>query len=224
VVIADVNEELVRVIPSALWVAVVLLALYLFREPIRSLLGRLRSARLPGNVELNFGPALGRAVEAASKRLPESELGLTPQKVEALLSRARLNADAVVGARVLWVDDEPEGNVWEREAIDALGISVRTARSTEEAEFYLEHGRLDLVVSDMTRPAEEIDERKAGCMLRDAMQRHGLTAPLIFYVLELDLDRRPPERTFAITNRPDELLDYVLDALRFRGGSSETSS
>jgi CheY-like chemotaxis protein len=219
--IADVGEELIHVIPSVLWVLFALLALFLFREPIRALLGRLESARLPGNVELTFGPAFERAVEKASKRLPESVLGLTPQKVERLLNRARRNADAVVGARVVWVDDEPLNNAWEREAMDALGIVVITARSTTEAEFFLERDRVDLVISDMDRPGEAPDGPMAGYTLRDAMHKHGVTAPLIFYILELDLNRRPPERTFAITNRPDELLDYVIDALRFRGPADD---
>jgi CheY-like chemotaxis protein len=217
--IADVGEELIRAIPSVLWVLVALLVLFLFREQIGALLGRLQSARLPGNVQLTFGPALERAAEKASKQLqlPESVLGLTPQKVERLLNRARRNADDVVGARVLWVDDDPLQNAWEREAMDALGISVTTARSNTEAEFFLERGRVDLVISDMKRP----DETRAGYMLRDAMHKHGVTAPLIFYILELDLDRSPPERTFAITNRPDELLDYVIDALRVRGAAED---
>jgi CheY-like chemotaxis protein len=216
---ANVGEELIQVIPSALWALVVLIALYVLREPIRSLLGRLQSARLPGNVKLTFGPALKRAVEEASKRLElrQTQLWLTPLRVETLLSRAERNAEAIVGGRVLWVDDQPEGNLWVRDAMDALGMSVTTARSTEEAAFFLEQGRIDLVILDMTRPGEESNGRKkAGIQLRDAMHRYGVTAPLIFYVLDLDLEQQPPERTFAITNRPDELLDYVLDALTAR--------
>jgi hypothetical protein len=215
VVIADVID----IIPSVVWALVVVGALYFFREPIKSLLGRLQSAHLPGNVTLTFRPALERAVKEASKRLPQAKLGLSEHKVETLLSRAERNADVVVGGRVLWVDDNPEGNVWVREAMDALGISITTARSTSEAQLFLEQGRLDLVISDMTRRDEETNgKKKAGVQLRDAMHRYGVTAPLIFYVLDLDLDQPTPERTFAITNRPDELLDYVLDALIARGG------
>jgi CheY-like chemotaxis protein len=212
--IADTSDEVIHVIPGVLWPLVVLVALILFQEQIRSLLGRLQSARLPGNIQLDFGPAL----EKASKRIPDSLFGLTPEKVEAIWDRAGRNADAVVGARVLWVDDEPEGNVWELEAMDALGISVTTVRSTEAARFYLEHVPLELVISDMSRPAEDTPVLLAGEQLRDAMHAYGVTAPLIFYVLDLDLSQRPPLRTFAITDRPDELLDYVLDALIVRGG------
>jgi hypothetical protein len=213
-----VSADVVDIIPSVLWVLVVVGALFMFREPIRALLGRLQSAHLPGNVTLTFGPALQRAVKEAAKRLPQAELGLSERKVEALLSRAEANAGVIVGGRVLWVDDNPEGNVWVREAMDALGISITTARATKEAQFFLEQGRIDLVISDMTREAEETNgKKKAGVQLRDAMHRYGVTAPLIFYVLDLDLDQTTPERTFAITNRPDELLDYVLDALIARG-------
>jgi hypothetical protein len=207
--VADTGEEFIRVIPSALWVLVALIALILFREPIRALVGRLQSARLPGNVELRFGPALEGAVEKRSEQLPGLELELSPGWKERLLNRARRSADAVVGARVLWVDDEPEGNAEERQAMDALGIEVITARSTGEAEPFLEWGEVDLVISNQVRG----DDREAGYTLREAMYRHGLTAPLILYIAAFNLGQPASQRIFAVTNRPDELLDYVLDAL-----------
>ncbi|HEX4732881.1 MAG TPA: hypothetical protein VH247_00590 [Thermoleophilaceae bacterium] len=54
-------NEFVDVLPSAFWALVVGFALYLFRAQIRSLLGRVGSARLPLNVEVRFQPALAGA-------------------------------------------------------------------------------------------------------------------------------------------------------------------
>lgn len=211
--LADTTDELIGVIPTLLWAAVALTALLLFREQIRALLGRLESARLPGNVELKFGPAVQGAVE---KKLGEVEAQLAPGKSKRLLSRARRNADSVVAARVLWVDDTPERNAFEREAMEALGIEVVTARATDEAEPFLEWGDVDLIISNQKRP----DDPEAGFTLREAMHRHGLTAPLILYIGTLDLTQPASQRIFAVTNRPDELLDYVLDALTVRRGGS----
>jgi len=207
--VANAGEELIGVIPSLLWAAVALIALFLFREPLRALLGQLESARLPGNVELRFRPALEGALEKWSEQLGGLEVHLAPGKVKRLLNRARRNADAVVGARVLWVDDKPEGNAEEREAMDALGIEVIAARSTAEAEPFLEWGDVDLIISNQARG----DDPQAGYTLRDAMHTHGLTVPLILYIGALELIRPASQRIFAATNRPDELLDYVIDAL-----------
>jgi hypothetical protein len=209
--VADAGEELIGVIPSLLWASVAVIALFLFRKPLGALLGQIESARLPGNVELKFRPALEGAVE---KKLGEFEAQLAPGKAKRLLNRARRNADAVVGARVLWVDDTPEGNALEREAMEALGIEVVTARSTEQAEPFLEWGDVDLVISNQARPHDP----HAGFTLRDAMYRYGLTAPLILYIGTFKLDLPASQRVFAVTNRPDELLDYVIDALKCHTG------
>ena len=61
----------------------------------------------------------------------------------------------------------------------------------------------------------------AGFTLREAMHRHGLTAPLILYIGTLELTQPASQRIFAVTNRPDELLDYVIDGLTVRRGGRE---
>lgn len=218
--VASVGEDVVQVIPSVLWAGIALIALFLFRDQIRTLLGRVQSARLPGGAELSFGPALEGAVEK-TKQVAGLELQLAPQKAQRLLNRARRHADAVVEARVLWVDDEPEKNAYEREAMDALGIHVKTARSTAEAEFFLERGRVDLVISNQVRREGQKEDREAGYTLRERMHTHGVTAPLILYIMDLELDRPASQRIFAVTNRPDELLDYVIDALAVRRTSDD---
>jgi hypothetical protein len=54
--LASVSDELIQVIPSALWALVLILALSLFREPIRSLLGRIESSRLKGSKAVRLVP------------------------------------------------------------------------------------------------------------------------------------------------------------------------
>ena len=52
----------------------------------------------------------------------------------------------------LWVDDRPKTTIYERQALEALGVSFVMASSTEEAMEKLEQQHFDAIISDMKRP------------------------------------------------------------------------
>ena len=54
---------------------------------------------------------------------------------------------------VLWVDDNPENNLYERRALEALGINIDLANDTQDALRKLAHKEYDLVISDRGRPS-----------------------------------------------------------------------
>ena len=121
--------------------------------------------------------------------------------------RAELVAPVLKGAQILWVDDAPDNNADEMATLKTLGIAVTTARDTTEALSKLKGKTYDAVISDMRRD----DVPDEGLRFLRAM---GEKRPLtIFYVTELDPSRGAPPGSFAITNRPDNLVHYVMDAL-----------
>ncbi|WP_448060629.1 hypothetical protein [Cellulomonas hominis] len=74
-------EFVASVIGSLAWPAVVVTAISLFEQQIRSLIGRLTSAKAPGGWEAEFERRAGEALEdaqAAAKDIPE--LGRTDQR------------------------------------------------------------------------------------------------------------------------------------------------
>jgi CheY-like chemotaxis protein len=73
---------------------------------------------------------------------------------EAAIARASRIAPAIVGGRVLWVDDKPGNNQIERGILQTLKIEVTLATSTTEALLALRHSRFDVVVSNVWRPNE----------------------------------------------------------------------
>ena len=124
------------------------------------------------------------------------------------LRRAELVGNVLRGARVLWVDDHPEHNAWERELFRSLGVVIVSVESTRSAVACLENRivrRDDLRHSSGREPVDGID----GAMrIREAMP----TLPVLFYIQDLT-NTQVPEPASGVTNEPNELLHLVMDRL-----------
>lgn len=128
------------------------------------------------------------------------------------LKRLKMVAPVLEGARILWVDDNPENNGWERGVFTSLGADCIAAKSTPGAIAELTAGEFDLVLSDIRRGQNPTEGIKAIPMLRAVRPN----IPIIFYVGHLK-STIPPKGAQGITNHPNELIHLVLDQLeRYR--------
>jgi CheY-like chemotaxis protein len=122
------------------------------------------------------------------------------------LRRAEQVEKVLRGARVLWVDDRPENNAWEREMFRVMGVVITTVESTRSALSCLKQESFDLVISDIHRDNEDgIDGAK---QIRDAVP----LLPIVFYIQNLT-SSHIPEPASGITNEPNELIHLVLDRM-----------
>ncbi len=128
------------------------------------------------------------------------------------IRRAQMARAAAVGARILWVDDNPESNRYEIMLFTSLGAEVVTSTSTGEAVELLRAESWDLVLSDMSRDGRG-DE---GLRLLEWIRSQAVQVPLVFYVMARETDRDRPLGSFGITNQPDELIHLVFDVLERR--------
>lgn len=110
--------------------------------------------------------------------------------------------------RILWVDDHPNGNVFERRALESAGVIAEISLSTEDALARLASDRYHLVISDM----ERFDNSRAGYELLTSMRAEGFAQPFVIYAG----DARPEflEETLSLggdanTNDPFVLLEEV---------------
>ena len=115
--------------------------------------------------------------------------------------------------QILWVDDHPNNNRYERRAFEAAGIQVLLARSTDEALDRLsEYQHCGAVISDMARN----EGPNEGYVLLEKLRECGDTIPLVFYsssdTLELkqEAERRGGQ---GHTNDPHELFEVVSNLL-----------
>ncbi len=125
------------------------------------------------------------------------------------LRRAELVAPIMRFAQILWVDDNPQNNIYEREALQILGSNVDVATSTAEGLLALQSKVYDLVVSDMLRG----NNPNEGLTLLEEMRNGRFPQRMVFYVGRVDPKRGTPEGAFGITHRPDELLHLIMDIL-----------
>ncbi len=78
---------------------------------------------------------------------------------------------------MLWVDDRPHNNLYERRAFESLGIAFTLALSTSEALQYLSERRFGAIISDMGRK----EGPREGYALLDALRQRGDTTPFYIY-------------------------------------------
>jgi hypothetical protein len=118
------------------------------------------------------------------------------------VERAKRLQGMLAGARIVWVVDRPGTVTAESRLLQSLGILVTVVSSSSEVKAALNDGGLDLVISDLERSKGD-----------PALALAGLTGdvPLLYYTIERVAG--VPAGAFGLTNRPDELLHLVIDAL-----------
>jgi CheY-like chemotaxis protein len=118
-----------------------------------------------------------------------------------------------VRKQVLWVDDRPDNNLYERHAFEALGITFTLAGSTNEALGLLATRRFGAIISDMGRK----EGPREGYVLLDALRARGDQTPFIIYAgSNSEQHKREAQAHGAqgTTNNAQELFDLVRQALR----------
>jgi CheY-like chemotaxis protein len=202
-----------------LWPAVVLFVIVYFRHAIGHFLSNLGELRVkgPGGIEATArsteaAAALGVAVGA---RVPRDLGGVgptaNPKEIAAAVPSPR-EQRRLQGSRVLWVDDAPDNNTFEKQALEALGIYVDISTSTDNALVMMSGRPYDLVISDMGRPPD----LRAGYTLLDSLRDRGNSVPFVIYS-----GSRAPEHirealehgAVGATSLPSELLEIVTAAL-----------
>jgi CheY-like chemotaxis protein len=172
---------------------------------------------------------LASAVAAAIERLeppPAPSPGTTPPDVVRGPAGDGSAADAVcadvhghtkreaLSERViLWVDDSPENNVWERRALESYGVRFVLATDTAQAQARLREATFDAVISDLSRPGD----RRAGYTLLGLMRDAGMRMPSFIYSSSGAPERVREARergARGATNDPDTLVAMVVAAIR----------
>lgn len=127
------------------------------------------------------------------------------------VERARRLGPYLLGRTVLWVDDQPTNNRVERRLLREIGVFTESVTTNEDALRAIRDPseRIDAVISDVRRP----DGTSGWRALAEEVERLDRPIPVILYIMHLDRSRGTPAGALGITNRPDELLDLVMDAL-----------
>jgi CheY-like chemotaxis protein len=213
-------KAIADLISVVIWPAILLVLLLRFRSSITSFLTDLGefSLKAPGveatarrrqvEAAANLGAAeAARSGSAATDGTSVPDLGRLAESLPGPRAQRRM-ADS----RVLWVDDRPENNEYERRALEALGIRVDISKSTDDAVAQQAARRYNLIISDMGRPPDA----RAGYTLLDALRNSGDGTPFVIYASSRAAEHIAEARrrgALGCTNRPQELVEYVLQGL-----------
>src|SRR5262249_19810016 len=75
--------------------------------------------------------------------------------------------------KILWVDDRPENNVFERQALESMGLEFTLALSTNEALHVLATRRFAAIISDMGRK----EGPREGYVLLEEVRKRDKSTP-----------------------------------------------
>jgi CheY-like chemotaxis protein len=179
------------------------------------LLFRALSLRVPAKAKLSLGQFLGAELEfgaADKERAKESVRNATAQRGrgDARTAEERIDQTQTARvARVLWVDDNPDYNLFETVALEELGMFVTKANSTEAGEFYLRRLKFALVITDLRRG----NNPDAGMELLETVKKINKDIPVIVYTLNADHQRAQlvDAGAQAVVDTPSELIAAALE-------------
>lgn len=115
-------------------------------------------------------------------------------------------------SQILWVDDRPENNTYERQAFETIGLRFTLALSTDEAFERLSQSKYAAIISDMGRR----EGPREGYVLLDRLRKEGDRTPLFFYAASNAPEHRRETREHGgqgCTNNGQELFEMVTRTL-----------
>ena len=113
---------------------------------------------------------------------------------------------------ILWVDDRPENNVYERNMLEQYGLVFTLALSTQQALHCLKYSEFALIISDMGRK----EGKHEGYVLLDAIRKSNNKIPFIIYAgsrKQEHINETLERGGQGCTNNPVELIDLVIKNL-----------
>lgn len=113
---------------------------------------------------------------------------------------------------ILWVDDRPENNVYERNTLEQYGLVFTLALSTQQALHCMKHNEFALIISDMGRKEGKYE----GYVLLDEIRKTNKEIPFIFYAgsrKQEHINETLKRGGQGCTNSPTELIDLVIKNL-----------
>ena len=113
---------------------------------------------------------------------------------------------------VLWVDDRPENNTYERQAFEGVGLHLTLALSTNEAFDRMSQSKFAAIISDMGRG----EGPREGYVLLDRLRGEGDRTPLFFYAASNAPEHKRETREHGgqgCTNNAQELFEMVTRAV-----------
>jgi CheY-like chemotaxis protein len=207
---------------AAVWIPVaIVLVLWRYETGIREFLNDVSEMTFEGlGLKASFKRKQAEAASALVGAAANAPNVAATQKVQNAQAAAAVVTEALTprvvrkasNATVLWVDDLPDNNRHERQALEAIGVRFVLSTSTDDALEQVRPGRFDAIITDMGREPDQ----QAGYTLLERLRTSGDRTPVVIYAGSATPEQRAEARkrgALNCTNRPDELFTLVLEAI-----------
>jgi tetratricopeptide (TPR) repeat protein len=185
-------------------------------QPVGSGPADKRFASITTEVLRRLGGKYAEAADRLDRLGHAAELGRTADRfgLESGETTTQLQPDrnAFEGIAILWVDDYPKNNVWERKKLENARACITPSLSTQEALESLSEHRFDAIISDLGR-AEGAFE---GFRLLEQIRAQGSQIPFAIYAGTRALKfagEALRKGALVSTNEFDEVRNYLSHAL-----------
>jgi CheY-like chemotaxis protein len=157
---------------------------------------------------------LARRVKKNLDQIPKIGSSSTESAKSQVARRIARLGRVIEGAKVLLVNDVPDQMRHVVALLREVDIDVRVCEDSESALKLINEVTFDAIISDMERHGVQ-DE---GIRFLNNLRGRSSAPPVIFTVGRFDPARGTPAFAFGVTNRVDECLNLLFDALeRVRG-------
>jgi CheY-like chemotaxis protein len=223
--LVEVAKVTVSLVQALVWPVVILFVLYLLRRPLSRLIGNagelnLNAFGVQATIKREHVEAAALLGAAEARRSDSATSDGTPpdensiRRIADTISEAAAQTDSRQRSRalVLWVDDNPGNNLYERKSLEAFGIHITVSTSTEDALEKVRQTKFDAIISDMGRPPDP----RAGYTLLDKLRTLNIDTPFIIYAGSNALEHKAEARrhgALGSTNDPQELFQLVTNAV-----------
>lgn len=114
---------------------------------------------------------------------------------------------------ILWVDDRPDNNIYERNALELIGFSFDLALTTKDALKLLAKKKYVAIISDMGR----VEGPQEGYVLLKEVRKTNKTIPYFIYADSNQLEHKIQAKENGAqgsTNRSSELISLIKTYVR----------
>ncbi|MEU1160125.1 response regulator [Streptomyces sp. NPDC005921] len=201
--------ELIRALTGLAWPAFAAWVVWKLLPEIRDIVKNRAFSLKVGNNELTVQQFTDQVVETTA----ELQRQVTAQTEPAGSAQRVLR-------RILWVDDAPSNNAYQAAQLQAMGVEVVQAESTDEGFKALRRAQrpFDAVISDMGRAEADGFNPDAGLALIRKIREADATTPVFVYGGSGAMARRDQVAAAGgngVTQSPTELFALLGEVGRF---------
>jgi CheY-like chemotaxis protein len=208
--------ELIRALTGLAWPVFAAWVVWRLLPEIRHILEKREFSLKVGNSELTVQQFTDKVVETTA----ELQQHLAAQAGQSGADKPPQPQPQRVLQRVLWVDDTPANNAYEAGQLQAMGVEVVQAVSTDEGLRALRRTPrpFDVVISDMGRSEADGFDPDAGLRLIEKIRESDDTTPVLLYGGAGAVARRDQVAEAGgngVTQSPTELFALLGQVGRF---------